>query len=64
MALKVLRAGVVIRMFKDEQTTDWEAWMQNYARRANGDEKPDVAVDSDGSRWVQLGYVLVPEEDV
>jgi len=56
----VERNGEAIQCLGHE---DIEGWMQNHAiRKSSGvDGDPDVAIAPDGTRWVQLGYVLLPE---
>lgn len=67
---EVHRDGMPIQRFpaSAEGRQDWVGWMQNYARRSlsagqDGPE-PDIGVDPDGKRYIQLGYLLMPESDV
>ena len=60
----VERLGFTIQTFDNADA--WQAWMHLHAiRKLDGTGRdPDVAIDPDGKRWVQLGYILVPEGEV
>lgn len=60
----VEREGFEIKTF--DNAAEWERWMHTLGRRKNSEcygSAYDVAIDPDGNRWVQVGYVLLPEEE-
>ncbi len=53
------------RIVGEVDETRIEGWMQNFANRVGigYDHERHVAIDPDGKRWVQLGYILIPEKE-